>query len=88
MKKMIVSPCISICKMDPITGFCTGCARTSEEKIIWKDKNTADDWKTSNLIDIQKRMNTSTLKNFKESYEFKLKNGISLIKKKKLHEQK
>ena len=59
MKKMIVSPCISICKMDPITGFCTGCARTSEEKIIWKDKNTADDWKTSNLIDIQKRMNTS-----------------------------
>ena len=61
MKKMIISPCISICKMDPITGFCTGCARTSEEKIIWKDKNTADDWKTSNLIDIQKRMNTSVL---------------------------
>ena len=33
-------------------------------------------------------MNTSMLKNFKESYEFKLKNGISLIKKKKLDEQK
>ena len=88
MKKMIVSPCISICKMDPNTGFCTGCARSSEEKIIWKHKNTDDDWKTSNLIDIQKRMDTSTLKNFKESYEFKLKNGISLIKKKKLDEQK
>ena len=28
------------------------------------------------------------LKNFKESYEFKLKNGISLLKKKKLDEQK
>ena len=27
-------------------------------------------------------------KNFKESYEFKIKNGISLIKKKKLDEQK
>ena len=88
MKKMIVSPCISICKMDPITGFCTGCARTSEEKIIWKDKNTTDEWKTTNLNVIQKRMDTSMLKNFKESYEFKIKNGISLIKKKKLDEQK
>ena len=88
MKKMIISPCISICKMDPNTGFCTGCEKSSKEKIIWKHKNTDDDWKTSNLIDIQKRMDTSTLKNFKESYEFKLKNGISLIKKKKLDEQK
>jgi Protein of unknown function (DUF1289). len=31
--------------MDAITGFCTGCARTSEEKIIWKDKNTAEEGK-------------------------------------------
>ena len=28
------------------------------------------------------------LKNFKESYEFKIKNCISLVKKKKLDEQK
>ena len=33
-------------------------------------------------------MDEQTIKNFKESYEFKLKNGISLIKKKKLDEQK
>ena len=70
------------------TGFCEGCARSSQEKILWKDKNTTDEWKTTNLIVIQKRMNTSMLKNFKESYEFKIKNGISLIKKKKLDEQK
>ena len=85
---MIISPCISVCKMDEDTGFCEGCARSSKEKILWKDKNTTDEWKTTNLIIIQKRMNTSMLKNFKESYEFKIKNGISLIKKKKLDEQK
>ena len=85
---MIISPCISVCKMDEDTGFCEGCARSSKEKILWKDKNTTDEWKTTNLIVIQKRMSTSMLKNFKESYEFKIKNGISLIKKKKLNEQK
>ena len=85
---MIISPCISVCKMNEDTGFCEGCARTSQEKILWKEKNTTDEWKTTNLIVIQKRMNTSMLKNFKESYEFKIKNGISLIKKKKLDEQK
>lgn len=85
---MIISPCISVCKMDEDTGFCEGCARSSKEKILWKDKNTTDEWKTTNLIVIQKRMDTSILKNFKESYEFKIKNGISLIKKKKLDEQK
>ena len=85
---MIISPCISVCKTDEDTGFCEGCARSSKEKILWKDKNTTDEWKTTNLIVIQKRMNTSILKNFKESYEFKIKYGISLIKKKKLDEQK
>ena len=85
---MIISPCISVCKMDEDTGFCEGWSRTSQEKILWKDKNTTDEWKTTNLIVIQKRMNTSVLKTFKESYEFKIKNGISLIKKKKLDEQK
>ena len=74
--------------MDENTGFCEGCARSSEEKILWKDKNTTDEWKTTNLIVIQKRMDDLTLKSFKESYEFKIKNGISLIKKKKLDEQK
>lgn len=74
--------------MDEDTGFCEGCARSSKEKILWKDKNTTDEWKTTNLIVIQKRMDDLTLKSFKESYEFKIKNGISLIKKKKLDEQK
>ena len=32
IKNKIVSPCISICKTDPITGYCYGCARTDQEK--------------------------------------------------------
>ena len=45
MSNKIVSPCISICKTDPITGFCYGCARTEDEKKLWKDENTPDNWK-------------------------------------------
>ena len=30
----IISPCISICKIDYNTGYCYGCARTDKEKII------------------------------------------------------
>ena len=52
---MTVSPCISICKMDPRSGYCTGCARTSEEKIKWKDKKTTDKWKLENIQNIKKR---------------------------------
>ena len=33
---MIISPCISICKTDPKTGYCYGCGRNNEEKKIWK----------------------------------------------------
>ena len=46
---MIVSPCISICKTDPVTGYCYGCGRSNEEKKIWKDENTSDDWKKTNI---------------------------------------
>ena len=46
---MIISPCISICKMDPVTGYCYGCGRDNDEKKIWKDQNTSDEWKKQNL---------------------------------------
>ena len=29
------SPCISICRMDAVTGFCEGCFRTLEEIAAW-----------------------------------------------------
>ncbi len=84
---MIISPCISICKMDPKTGYCYGCARNNEEKINWKDEKTSNEWKENNIKEIMERMTDSQLKNFRESYDFKKKNGISLIKFKK-NEQK
>ena len=84
---MIVSPCISICRTDPVTGYCYGCARNSEEKIAWKDEKTTDEWKINNLKEIETRMNGWQLESFKESYNHKKNNGISLYKK-KLNEQK
>ena len=79
---MKVSPCVSICKTDPITGYCYGCGRTDEEKRIWKIEATTDEWKSNNLKTILTRLTGWQLESFKESYEHKIKNGISLIKKK------
>ena len=78
---MIVSPCISICKTDPVTGYCYGCGRSIDEKKIWKDKITTNAWKKTNIEKIQKRMSGWQLESFKESYNHKIKNGISLFKK-------
>ena len=52
---MIVSPCISICKTDPKTGYCYGCGRNNEEKKIWKQEDTSDQWKIENLKTIKAR---------------------------------
>ena len=78
---MIISPCISICKTDPSTGYCYGCGRNNEEKKIWKLENTTDDWKLNNSEEIKKRLSGWQLDSFNESYEFKIKSGISLFKK-------
>ena len=79
---MIISPCISICKTDPVTGFCYGCGRSNEEKKIWKLENTTNDWKTNNIKVIKTRLNGWQLESFEQSYTHKVKNGISLFKKK------
>ena len=81
MSSNIISPCISICKTDPVTGYCYGCARNEEEKKIWKDESTNNKWKSKNLEVIIKRMEGWQLSTFKESYKHKLESGISLFKK-------
>ena len=78
---MIISPCISICKTDPQTGYCYGCGRNNDEKKLWKLEDTTDQWKNDNLTNIQKRLAGWQLKSFKDSYKHKLENGISLFKK-------
>ena len=82
MKEKIVSPCISICKTDPVTGYCYGCARTNEEKKLWKNESTLNEWKLKNLEIISLRMKGWQLETFKESYQYKIECGISLFKKK------
>ena len=81
---MIVSPCISICKTDPLTGFCYGCWRCNNDKKMWKYEKTRDDWKKNNLFELEKRLNGWQLESFKESYKHKLENGITWFKKQNL----
>ena len=83
----IISPCISVCKSDPVTGNCYGCARTDEEKKLWKDEKTDNNWKSKNLQIIISRMKGWHLETFKESYNYKIKNGISLFKKNLLNKK-
>ena len=78
---MIVSPCISICKTDPDTGYCYGCGRTDEEKIKWKSEETTADWKRQNLEDIKNRLNGWQLQSFLKSHNCKIEEGMSLFKK-------
>ena len=78
---MIVSPCISICKTDPLTGYCYGCGRSNEDKIKWKNLLTTNEWKKNNLKDLEKRLNGWQLNSFKESYKHKIETGISIFKK-------
>ena len=71
----IISPCISICKTDPSTGLCYGCARSDEDKKIWKNPDTKNSWKLENLNILKKRMSDSQLKTFEKSYKEKLDFG-------------
>ena len=81
---MIISPCISICKTDPQTGFCYGCGRSNEDKKKWKLEDTTDRWKEQNIIDIKKRLSGWQYESFIESYKNKIETGISLYKKENL----
>ena len=83
---MIVSPCISICRTDPKTGYCYGCGRSNDEKKIWKSEETSDEWKNNNLNEIKSRLTGWQLESFNESYEYKIQNGISLFKKNLINE--
>ena len=51
---------------------------------MWKDEKTTNEWKNNNLQEIQRRLKGWQLESFKESYEHKIKNGVSLFKKQNL----
>ena len=87
-EKSLISPCISICKTDPISGFCYGCGRSNDEKKTWKNPNTHNNWKKENLRVIRNRLTGWQKKAFDESYTHKKNTGLSLIKKKLSESQK
>ena len=86
--KEIVTPCMSVCKTDPISGYCYGCGRTDEDKKMWKDPETSDEWKINNLELLRTRLNGWQKDAFDKSYAYKKENGISLIKKRLLEQKK
>ena len=52
-EKNIVSPCISVCKTDPVSGFCYGCGRSNDDKKLWKDENTSDECQLNNIEELK-----------------------------------
>ena len=76
----VVSPWVSICRTDPRTGYCYGCARTDEEKKMWKNESTKLIWKKENLKLLIQRMSGWQLETFQQSYSNKIKTGLSLYK--------
>ena len=36
-REKLVSPCISICQIDPVSGNCSGCYRTRAEIARWRN---------------------------------------------------
>ena len=82
MENKIISPCISICRTDPVTGYCYGCARTNDEKKIWKNPETTNSWKKENLIILRNRMSEAQLKTFNQSYNEKIEFGKMVYSKK------
>jgi predicted Fe-S protein YdhL (DUF1289 family) len=44
----VASPCINVCRLDPATGWCQGCARTIDEIARWSqltEVQRADVWR-------------------------------------------
>ena len=50
-ENLIVSPCISICKSDPVSGYCYGCGRSDSDKAEWNNPDTSCLLYTSDAAD-------------------------------------
>lgn len=43
----VPSPCVSVCRMDPVSELCQGCFRTLDEIALWgrmEEKNKREVW--------------------------------------------
>ena len=57
-REKLVSPCISICQIDPISGNCSGCYRTRAEIARWRDMDY--DEQAALLSDLSERRQALT----------------------------
>ena len=87
-KDNTVTPCITVCKTDPISGYCYGCGRNNEDKKMWSDPNTSNEWKKVNLELIKSRLSDWQLVAWEKSYANKIETGNSLIKEKIINQKK
>lgn len=49
----VPSPCISICRMDPASGFCEGCLRTLAEIAAWSRMDDAEKRRVWRAIELR-----------------------------------
>jgi uncharacterized protein len=42
LEEGVASPCIEVCRMSPVTGYCEGCYRTIGEIAGWSGYSDAD----------------------------------------------
>ncbi len=46
----VPSPCVSVCRMDPASGLCSGCLRTIDEIVAWGRMDEASKRQVWNCI--------------------------------------
>ena len=78
-KNKLFDPCIGLCKFDPVTGYCYGCACTLQDRHKWTN-GASDTWKSKNLHDIKRRLSNSwPLNSWMTNYKYKQEKGESLF---------
>lgn len=54
MIETLETPCIKVCKLDPLTGYCLGCYRTIEEIVAWPALNHEEKQRIYHLLEQRK----------------------------------
>jgi predicted Fe-S protein YdhL (DUF1289 family) len=49
----VPSPCVDVCRMDDVTGMCTGCLRTLDEIAVWSLLDDAE--KRAVWVELERR---------------------------------
>jgi uncharacterized protein len=54
----VPSPCINLCRIDPVSHWCEGCGRTIDEIVRWGGTDDAD--RAAVLAQLPERLRTMT----------------------------